>query len=50
MLQATFRVGELETSPVKITRNNEVDEEDNPATWGAHVTDEEYGGASPIDG
>jgi hypothetical protein len=27
----------------------EVDEEGNSATWGAHVTDEEYGAASPID-
>ena len=27
----------------------EVDEEGNSATWGAHVTDEEYGAAPPID-
>jgi quercetin dioxygenase-like cupin family protein len=27
----------------------EVDEEGNPATWGEHVTDEEYGAAPPID-
>jgi quercetin dioxygenase-like cupin family protein len=27
----------------------EVDEEGNSATWGAHVTDEEYGAAPPLD-
>jgi hypothetical protein len=27
----------------------EVDEEGNPATWGEHVTDEEYGAAPAID-
>ena len=27
----------------------EVDEQGNPATWGDHVTDEEYGAAPPID-
>lgn len=27
----------------------EVDDEGNAATWGAHVTDEEYGAAPPID-
>ena len=27
----------------------EVDNEGNPATWGDHVTDEEYGAAPPID-
>jgi quercetin dioxygenase-like cupin family protein len=27
----------------------EVDEEGNPATWGDHVTDEEYGAAQQID-
>jgi hypothetical protein len=27
----------------------EVDDEGNPATWGEHVTDEEYGTAPPID-
>jgi quercetin dioxygenase-like cupin family protein len=27
----------------------EVDDEGTPATWGDHVTDEEYGGAPPID-
>ncbi len=27
----------------------EVDDEGNSATWGAHVTDEEYGAAPPID-
>jgi quercetin dioxygenase-like cupin family protein len=27
----------------------EVDDEGNNATWGAHVTDEEYGSAPPID-
>src|ERR671932_1907382 len=26
----------------------QVDEEGNPATWGDHVTDEEYGAAPPI--
>jgi len=28
----------------------EVDDQGNPATWGDHVTDEEYGAAPPIDG
>ena len=28
----------------------EVDDEGNSATWGAHVTDEEYGSAPPVDG
>jgi quercetin dioxygenase-like cupin family protein len=28
----------------------EVDDEGNPATWGDHVTDEEYGAAPSIDG
>jgi len=28
----------------------DVDDEGNPATWGEHVTDEEYGAAPPIDG
>lgn len=27
----------------------EVDDEGNPATWGDHVTDEEYAAAPPID-
>ena len=27
----------------------EVDDEGNPATWGDHVTDEEYGGAPALD-
>ena len=27
----------------------EVDDQGNPATWGEHVTDEEYGAAPPID-
>jgi hypothetical protein len=27
----------------------EVDDEGNPATWGDHVTDEEYGGAPQIE-
>jgi quercetin dioxygenase-like cupin family protein len=27
----------------------EVDDEGHPATWGDHVTDEEYGAAPPID-
>jgi len=27
----------------------EVDDEGTPATWGNHVTDEEYGAAPPID-
>ena len=27
----------------------EVDDEDNAATWGEHVSDEEYGAAPPID-
>jgi len=27
----------------------EVDEEGNAATWSEHVSDEEYGGAPPID-
>jgi hypothetical protein len=27
----------------------EVDDEGNPATWGDHVTDEEYGAAPPIE-
>src|SRR5580765_6467989 len=27
----------------------EVDDEGHPATWGEHVTDEEYGAAPPID-
>jgi quercetin dioxygenase-like cupin family protein len=27
----------------------EVDADGNPATWGDHVTDEEYGAAPPID-
>jgi quercetin dioxygenase-like cupin family protein len=27
----------------------EVDDEGTPATWGDHVTDEEYGAAPPID-
>ena len=27
----------------------EVDDDGNPATWGDHVTDEEYGAAPPID-
>ena len=27
----------------------EVDDECNSATWGAHVTNEEYGAAPPID-
>ncbi len=27
----------------------EVDDEGNSATWGAHVSDEEYGAAPPID-
>ena len=27
----------------------EVDDEGNGATWGAHVTNEEYGAAPPID-
>jgi quercetin dioxygenase-like cupin family protein len=27
----------------------QLDEEGNSATWGAHVTDEEYGAAPPID-
>jgi quercetin dioxygenase-like cupin family protein len=27
----------------------EVDDEGNSATWGVHVTDEEYGSAPPID-
>jgi quercetin dioxygenase-like cupin family protein len=27
----------------------EVDDEGNPATWGAHVTDEEYAAAPPIE-
>jgi quercetin dioxygenase-like cupin family protein len=27
-----------------------VDDEGNSAAWGAHVTDEEYGAAPPIDG
>lgn len=27
----------------------QVDEEGNSATWGAHVTDDEYGAAPPID-
>jgi hypothetical protein len=26
-----------------------VDEDGNPATWGEHVTDEEYGAAPAID-
>jgi hypothetical protein len=26
----------------------EVDDEGNPATWGEHVTDEEYGAAPPV--
>jgi quercetin dioxygenase-like cupin family protein len=28
----------------------EVDDQGNPATWGDHVTDEEYGAAPPVDG
>ena len=28
----------------------QVDEEGNSATWGEHVTDEEYGAAPPVDG
>jgi quercetin dioxygenase-like cupin family protein len=28
----------------------EVDDDGNPATWGDHVTDEEYGASPPIDG
>src|SRR5437588_10836421 len=28
----------------------EVDDQGNPATWGEHVTDEEYGTAPPTDG
>ena len=28
----------------------EVDDDGNPATWGDHVTDEEYGQAPPVDG
>jgi quercetin dioxygenase-like cupin family protein len=28
----------------------EVDEEGHPATWGEHVSDEEYAAAPPIDG
>src|SRR4051795_13024628 len=28
----------------------DVDDEGNSATWGAHVTDEEYGAAPPLDG
>ena len=28
----------------------EVDEEGNPATWGDHVSDEEYAAAPPIEG
>jgi quercetin dioxygenase-like cupin family protein len=28
----------------------EVDDEGNPATWGDHVTDEEYAGAPEVDG
>jgi quercetin dioxygenase-like cupin family protein len=27
----------------------EVHDEGNPATWGDHVTDEEYGAAAPIE-
>jgi hypothetical protein len=27
----------------------EVDDDGNPATWGAHVTDEEYAAAPAID-
>ena len=27
----------------------EVDDEGTPATWGDHVTDEEYAAAPPID-
>jgi hypothetical protein len=27
----------------------EVDDNGTPATWGDHVTDEEYGAAPPID-
>jgi quercetin dioxygenase-like cupin family protein len=28
---------------------HQVDDEGNPATWGEHVTDEEYGAAPPLD-
>ena len=28
----------------------DVDDEGNPAAWGDHVTDDEYGAAPPIDG
>ena len=27
----------------------EVDDDGNPAAWGEHVTDEEYGAAPPVD-
>jgi hypothetical protein len=27
----------------------EVDDDGHPATWGDHVTDDEYGAAPPID-
>jgi hypothetical protein len=27
----------------------EVDDEGNPATWGDHVTEDDYGAAPPID-